>query len=519
MSLTEYLRKRRFEKTPEPQGAATAAGGNRFYIQRHRATRLHYDLRLEIAGTLKSWAVPKGPTLDPAEKRLAVHVEDHPIEYGDFEGTIPAGNYGAGAVTVWDRGTYELLGDKSVGEQLERGDLKFRLHGQKLMGEFALVRTKRGKGNEWLLIKKKDFAAKAGWDAEDHLESVAAGAEPSSVTGAVRAEMPKSVSAMLASIGESVPEGSDWVYELKWDGVRAICYVDAGKVRLVSRRGNNMDAQYPELKELPEFLFAQQAVLDGEIVVFDEQGRPDFGLLQPRMMAKSNAAALARANPVTLFVFDLLYLDGYDLRRAALVERKRLLASIIKPGALVRYSEHFAGNGRQMLEFAAQGVHVRRAPQPRLGESEGHRPAGLRRLRIHAGRARTVWVAGARLLRGQEADVRGQCRLRVRPACARFRGRAVEAAGHEEVAAGGPAQAAQSHRVDASGAGVQREVPVVDARRTPARAGVPGDAAGWDSDGLREGSRHRGERPHTSRAKSQKRARRRGHARGFSDEE
>ena len=366
MSLTEYLRKRSFDQTPEPKGSPAPSGGNRFYIQRHRATRLHYDLRLEIAGTLKSWAVPKGPTLDPAEKRLAVHVEDHPIEYGDFEGTIPAGNYGAGAVTVWDRGTYELLGDKPVGDQLARGDLKFRLHGQKLMGEFALVRTSRGKGNEWLLIKKKDFAATAGWDAEDHLESVAAGgADASSVPGAVIAAMPKSISPMLACIGETVPEGSDWLYELKWDGVRALCFVDGAKVRLVSRSGNNMDAQYPELKALPDYLFAQQAVLDGEIVVFDAQGRPDFGLLQPRMMAKSNAAALARANPVTLFLFDLLYLDGYDLRRAALVERKRLLASIVKPGVMVRYSEHFAGNGRQMLDFAQQhgleGILAKRA--------------------------------------------------------------------------------------------------------------------------------------------------------------
>jgi bifunctional non-homologous end joining protein LigD len=168
MSLSDYSRKRRFARTPEPPPPQVAApvAGNRFCVQRHSARRLHYDLRLELNGVLLSWAVPKGPTLDPEEKRLAVHVEDHPIEYGDFEGTIPAGNYGAGSVLLWDRGTYELLGKDRAEAQLERGDFKFRLHGEKLMGEFALVRIKRSaKGNEWLLIKKKDFAAKPGWDA------------------------------------------------------------------------------------------------------------------------------------------------------------------------------------------------------------------------------------------------------------------------------------------------------------------------------------------------------------------
>src|SRR5256885_16207088 len=176
MSLTDYSRKRRFAKTPEPPPAEPAEQGNRFCVQRHHATRLHYDLRLEVGGVLKSWAVPKGPTLDPAEKRLAMMVEDHPYEYGSFEGTIPKGNYGAGSVMLWDRGTYELLGDLPAKQQLERGDFKFLLHGQKLQGEFAIVRMKnRGKGNEWLLLKKKDEAADPGWDAEQHSRSVLTG--------------------------------------------------------------------------------------------------------------------------------------------------------------------------------------------------------------------------------------------------------------------------------------------------------------------------------------------------------
>jgi len=178
MSLNEYARKRSFQSTPEPKPAGQPApsGGMTFCVQRHDATRLHYDFRLEVDGTLKSWAIPKGPTLDPAVKRLAAMVEDHPLEYGGFEGSIPAGNYGAGSVMLWDRGTYELLGDKSAQEQLARGDFKFRLHGEKLKGEFAIVHMKvRGKGNDWLLIKKKDAEARPGWDIEQFAYSVATG--------------------------------------------------------------------------------------------------------------------------------------------------------------------------------------------------------------------------------------------------------------------------------------------------------------------------------------------------------
>ena len=173
MSLKKYSEKRNFAKTPEPLAGdpAPSAGALQFCVQRHHASHLHYDLRLESGGTLKSWAVPKGPTLDPNEKRLAMHVEDHPMDYGDFEGVIPEG-YGKGSVMLWDRGTYELLGDATAEEQLARGDYKFRLIGKKLHGEFAIVRMKRGKGNEWLLIKKKDAAAVAGWDPEYHSTSV-----------------------------------------------------------------------------------------------------------------------------------------------------------------------------------------------------------------------------------------------------------------------------------------------------------------------------------------------------------
>ena len=357
MSLDEYRRKRDFKKTPEPAPAPAQKGGNRFYIQRHSATRLHYDLRLEMDGVLKSWAVPKGPTLDPAEKRLAVLVEDHPLEYGDFEGTIPAGEYGAGSVMVWDRGTYEWLTDKTPAEQWAAGDLKFRLHGEKLLGEFALVRMKnRGRGNEWLLLKKKDFAAVPGWDAENDLRSVHQGtADPSRAAGAVKAPMPDKLSPMLAVIGTTLPEGPEWVYEVKWDGVRSLCFVEKDKVRLISRTGKAMERQYPELAALAQALNAASAIVDGEIVAFDEQGRPSFAKLQPRIGANPKAVPqLARMQPVTLFAFDLLYLDGYDLRGCTLEDRKRLLASALRPSPVVRYSEHFVGKGQQLLDSARQ---------------------------------------------------------------------------------------------------------------------------------------------------------------------
>ena len=357
MSLSDYSRKRKFAKTPEPPARPVEepAPGKRFCVQRHSARRLHYDLRLELNGVLLSWAVPKGPTLDPDEKRLAVHVEDHPVEYGDFEGTIPAGNYGAGSVLLWDRGTYELLGKDSAETQLERGDFKFRLHGEKLMGEFALVKIKRSeKGNEWLLIKKKDFAAKAGWDAESDLRSVGGVSDPAQLAGAAEGKIPADITPMMAFPSATLPKGPDWLYEVKWDGVRALCFLDQKKVRLIGRSGKSMEAQYPELSAVVQHLNAKTAVLDGEIVVFDAKGIPSFAEIQPRIGARpQNVAALSKTNPVMFFAFDLLYLDGYDLRQVALVERKRMLSSRISAAGVLRYSEHFP-EGENLLQAARQ---------------------------------------------------------------------------------------------------------------------------------------------------------------------
>ena len=377
--LGEYARKRSFDKTPEPKPeapSASAAAGNFFCVQRHDATRLHYDFRLEMDGVLKSWAVPKGPSLEPLSKHLAMHVEDHPLDYGNFEGNIPKGEYGGGSVMLWDRGTWELLGTDPADKQMTRGDLKFRLHGEKLKGEFALVLMRgRGKGNEWLLIKKKDDAAVPGWNVEDHAVSVltgrtqqeiaddmparrtsSKGVNPAKLPGARKAPMPSQVTPMMASLADRPPSGEKWLYEIKWDGVRAICFIEDGRLRIFSRTGNRAEQQYPELTVLPHYIDAESAILDGEIAVLDEQGRSGFSLIQPRISVTdpNTIAHLARKTPATLFLFDLIYLNGYDLRAVPLLERKRTLESILKPTDRFRFSQHFAAKGDEMLEAARQ---------------------------------------------------------------------------------------------------------------------------------------------------------------------
>jgi bifunctional non-homologous end joining protein LigD len=417
MALEEYAAKRRFEKTPEPPPAAdkSKSGASFFCVQRHDATRLHYDFRLEIDGVLKSWAVPKGPSLDPGVKHLAAKVEDHPLDYGEFEGTIPAGNYGAGSVMLWDRGTFEVLGEMPPLDQLARGDLKFRLHGEKLNGEYAIVLMKgRGKGNEWLLIKKRDEFAIAGWDVEEHAWSVLSGrtqqeiaqnmparksrrktagaadrvwsssrpakktarstAAPAkasakkpaakkklkidlaAIPGALPAEMPSSIEPMKSTLADRPPTGDDWLFEVKWDGVRAIAYIDREEVRLQSRSGLRCERQYPELAVIPHQVAGTRAVLDGEIAVLDPKGVSRFHLIQPRIANSdpNTIAHLVRSTPVVYFAFDLLYLDGYDLRRVTLARRRELLEQVITPARVLRISDAFAGAGEAMLEAARE---------------------------------------------------------------------------------------------------------------------------------------------------------------------
>ncbi|MBV9444140.1 MAG: non-homologous end-joining DNA ligase, partial [Acidobacteriaceae bacterium] len=372
MGLNEYEQKRHFDKTPEPKPSepkhkGTGRGGF-FCVQRHDATRLHYDFRLEVNGVLVSWAVPKGPSLDPTRKALAMKVEDHPLDYGTFEGNIPAGNYGAGSVMLWDKGTYEVLGEPSAQEQLDRGDFKFELHGVKLKGSFAIVHMKHaGKGNEWLLIKKKDEYVVPGYDIDQFAWSVAthrtqeeiaaneSSIEAADLPGARKAALPSVPEPMLATAVTRPPAGTQWLYEIKWDGIRALCRIKDGKLEIHSRRGNRCDQQYPELASLPEHVSADSALLDGEICVLDEDGRSRFELIQPRIAANVNSVPrLVETTPVTLFLFDVLYADGHDVRGVPLEDRKRLLNALVTPDDHIRVSETFDTDGEQMFAAARQ---------------------------------------------------------------------------------------------------------------------------------------------------------------------
>jgi bifunctional non-homologous end joining protein LigD len=470
MALEEYKRKRRFEETPEPPPKVESKAGHRFVVQKHDATRLHYDFRLEMEGVLKSWAVPKGPSLDPADKRLAMQVEDHPVSYFDFEGNIPEGNYGAGTVMVWDVGTWQPLSPVAVNGKyvpgteaeavamLAKGDLKFRLHGQQLNGDFALVKMRGrrpgSKGNEWLMIKKHDEFVVEGYDIESLDESVLSGRSLAKIAGdagsaewksrpagrgklkaawladavakldqkkkqkkiatrdtgehrgkaqkegrpevietpapqakseaktkadtksevktrkssvpsvspvvkevsagPVKQPMPLTIHPMLAESVDKPFDGAEWLFEIKWDGYRAVAFISGGTVRLVSRNQNDLTARYPELKNLPKFVHAREAILDGEAVALDEEGRASFSLMQQRTGFRPGGRRAAEKSdvPVLYYAFDLLYLDGYDWRRVPLEERKAKLASLLVAGDAVRYSDHYPEQGKALFAMA-----------------------------------------------------------------------------------------------------------------------------------------------------------------------
>jgi bifunctional non-homologous end joining protein LigD len=462
MALEEYKRKRRFEETPEPPPKVATKAGNRFVVQKHDATRLHYDFRLEMEGVLKSWAVPKGPSLDPADKRLAMHVEDHPVSYFDFEGNIPENNYGAGTVIVWDVGTWQPLSPVPVNGQyvpgteaeaaamLAKGDLKFRLNGKRLKGDFALVKMRGrrpgSKGNEWLMIKKHDDHVVEGYDIEEIDQSVLSGRNlaevagdagsaewksrptgrgklkaawladavakldkkkerkalntevagdveenrPSTPTarketrnskgasnakipelkssassatsalssspGPVKRPVPATIHPMLAESVEKPFDGAEWLFEIKWDGYRAVAFIENGKVRLVSRNQNDLTARYPELKDMAKFVQAKTAILDGEVVALDAEGKASFSLMQQRTgFRPGGKRAVGNADvPVLYYAFDLLYLDGYDWRRVPLEERKRKLESLVLTGNAVHYSDHYEERGKALFEIARQ---------------------------------------------------------------------------------------------------------------------------------------------------------------------
>ena len=396
MALETYRRKRNFRSTPEPRGKITPNGKNlSFVVQKHAARRLHYDFRLEIGGVLASWAIPKGPSLDPKERRLAVHVEDHPLEYGKFEGTIPKGHYGAGSVELWDRGTWIPSGNPRAG--LQQGKLKFHLNGKRLSGGWSLVRMgggsqERGKDN-WLLIKERDESAADNGRVVERKKRVATTrsirgsrtknlpvdgrkthrrgsrqvvrVEPS-FDKAEKAALPSFVRPQLATLVDTVPQGEEWLHEIKFDGYRVLCRIKNRHVSFLTRAGNDWTRQFSFLIEPVAALPLRQGLLDGEIVALRDDGTTDFQLLQ-------NSLKGAREATIVYFVFDLLHLDGYNLMNTPLLSRKETLAKLLgaktrsNNDVPVRYSEHWINQGDELFQEACrrslEGIISKRSDQ------------------------------------------------------------------------------------------------------------------------------------------------------------
>ena len=408
MALEEYQRKRDFRKTPEPSGrpepAREPANALSFVVQKHAARRLHYDFRLELNGVLLSWAIPKGPSLDPGEKRLAVHVEDHPLEYGGFEGVIPKGQYGGGTVLLWDRGNWVPEGPDPEAAY-RKGALKFRLDGDKLHGHWALVRMGGKAANErhenWLLIKERDEEAQPGSNAalvDDNPLSVATGrsmeqiatdrdrvwdsgvgevagdpppsrAKPANKPAAApppgtrKRAMPDETAPQLATLIDKPPDGPEWLHEIKYDGYRLLARIENGKVRLHTRNGLDWTAKFAALARALAKLPAESALIDGELVALAPDGTTSFAELQDRI-------ARGETDDLVFFAFDLLYRDGYDLTGATLEDRKAALAEIVPHDAsdMVRYSDHQQGRGpdflRNACKYELEGIISKRRDKP-----------------------------------------------------------------------------------------------------------------------------------------------------------
>jgi len=406
MALEEYNRKRDFHRTPEPAGRVRkhpAAAPLSFVVQKHAARRLHYDFRLELNGVLLSWAIPKGPSLDPGEKRLAVHVEDHPLDYGGFEGVIPKGQYGGGTVLLWDRGTWTPEGPDPE-KAYRKGSLKFRLDGEKLHGSWALVRMGGRAASErhenWLLIKERDEVAvpqSGSGLVDDNPLSVATGRSMEAIAsdrdrvwdsqkgeiagepppkakpakklratqppGARKRAMPGDFTPQLATLVDKAPEGEEWLHEIKYDGYRLLARIEKGKAKLITRNGLDWTAKFPALARGMAALPVETALVDGELVALAVDGTTSFADLQDRI-------ATGRTDDLVFFAFDLLYRDGYDLTGAALKDRKEVLAEITPPGSagMIRYSDHQQGRGpdfyRSACNYDVEGIISKRADKP-----------------------------------------------------------------------------------------------------------------------------------------------------------
>lgn len=401
MALERYAAKRDFKRTPEPRGRVAKKKGRLFVIQKHAARRLHYDLRLELNGVLKSWAITRGPSLVPGDRRLAVEVEDHPIDYATFEGTIPKGEYGAGRVIVWDRGAWQPVGDPEAG--LRKGHLTFELSGQKMSGQFHLVRMERKAGerrNNWLLLKSKDEHARSAEDpdilverpqsvksgktiedieepeqsakpdaktkpakARADQESSEARVQPDRLPRVKRGPLPSFVGMEAASPSSDPPSGKDWIHEIKLDGYRLEARIDHGRVKLLTRSGLDWTGKFKTLAKAFSALTVDQALIDGEVVAETGEGFSSFSELQADLKE-------GRENRLVFYAFDLLHLDGYDLTRAPLRERKRALASVLPTDrtGFIRVSEHFDTDGEALKRHACrigfEGIISKRASAP-----------------------------------------------------------------------------------------------------------------------------------------------------------
>jgi bifunctional non-homologous end joining protein LigD len=442
VSLETYRRKRDFAKTPEPSGEERPArrrsatrkqtasrpptGDRRFVVQRHRATRLHYDFRLEIDGVLASWAVPKGPSLDPSQRRMAVHVEDHPLSYFDFEGIIPKGEYGGGDVIVWDWGTWEPEETSDPAAAVRDGELKVRLHGEKLRGRFTLVRVRSDDPDkdDWLLIHKKDDDADPDWDVDAHPRSVKSGRTNDEVlagadavwdgrapaasasidlVGAAPAPLPEFIEPMKATAVERPFTDPDWIFELKLDGYRVEAVVDGTNVRVWTRNRQDAARYFPDLTARPTWIRAETAVVDGEVVALNERGEPEFSLLQDRAgmrgfgardgESRRKTAKPSQPAPIVYYVFDLLYLDGRSLLGVPLEERKKLLKSVLREHPIVRYGSHIETDGEAFHRIAAErGLEGIVAKERRSRYEPGKRSKAWLKMKIR--REQELVVAG-----------------------------------------------------------------------------------------------------------------------------
>ena len=388
MALDRYRQKRRFGRTPEPAGGIDRAEGHlRFVVQKHRARALHFDLRLELDGVLKSWAVPKGPSLDPTVKRLAMHTEDHPLEYLTFEGVIPKGEYGGGEMIVWDTGTWEQI--PARGFEYPKGKLKFRLHGERLQGDWTLVRMKPRpgeSGDSWLLFKERDSFARpesefdvtaatyasvlSGRTLDDLKVGAAAGAQrrftfDGKLPGAVKAAFPSTIELQLAKTAPTVPKGDEWIHEIKFDGYRLVCFKTPKGVRLLTRSGLDWTDRFPSLAKGVATLPADQFILDGEVVALRSDGVSSFEALQGAFRDR-------RESELVFYAFDLLHLGDFNLRGCALLKRKELLRTLLAEASVrVRYCDHIEGHGPEFLErcreHGLEGILSKRGDRPYRG--------------------------------------------------------------------------------------------------------------------------------------------------------